>query len=114
MIGGQTIDRRPNHDKSSWFNFRVVDYLVDPLRGDGCPTHSRFSNVGETMQQSDRPCRDYCYENSLPLIPTSGMSGAPGAFGPLHATFPFRATGSLLACIDFMRAADDAPSSDSP
>jgi hypothetical protein len=37
-----------------------------------------------------------------------------GAFGPLQATFPFRATGSLLACIDFMRAADDAPSSDSP
>jgi hypothetical protein len=31
-----------------------------------------------------------------------------------YAPFPFRATGSLLACIDFMRAADDAPSSDSP
>jgi hypothetical protein len=37
-----------------------------------------------------------------------------GQFPSLHADFPFRATGSLLACIDFMSAADDAPSSDSP
>lgn len=37
-----------------------------------------------------------------------------GAFGAVHADFPFQATGSLLACIDFTRAADDAPSSDSP
>jgi hypothetical protein len=41
------------------------------------------------------------------------LSGS-GVFGVLHADFPFRATGSLLVCIDFTRAADDAPSSDSP
>jgi hypothetical protein len=43
--------------------------------------------------------------------PLSEFSAGTGA---LHATFPFRATGSPLACIDFMRAADDAPSSDNP
>ena len=32
----------------------------------------------------------------------------------LHADVPFRATGSLLACIDFTRSAADAPSSGSP
>src|SRR5579863_2075524 len=43
----------------------------------------------------------------------AGLGGL-GGFGAVHADFPFRATGSLLACIDFMSAADDAPSSDSP
>src|SRR5207244_11945670 len=32
----------------------------------------------------------------------------------LHATCPFRATGSLLACMDVTRSAADAPSSASP
>ena len=32
----------------------------------------------------------------------------------LYADFPLRATGSLLALIDFTRSADDAPSSDNP
>ncbi len=32
----------------------------------------------------------------------------------LHATLPLRGRGSPLACIDFMRSADDAPSSDNP
>ncbi len=32
----------------------------------------------------------------------------------VHADFPFRATGSLVARIDLTSAADDAPSSDSP
>src|SRR5690349_17047008 len=32
----------------------------------------------------------------------------------LYADFPLRATGSLLAFIDFTRSADDAPSSDNP
>ncbi len=43
----------------------------------------------------------------------SYLSGR-GAFGAVHATFPFRATGSLLARIDLTRSADDAPSSDNP
>lgn len=32
----------------------------------------------------------------------------------LHATFPFLTTGSLLACIDFIRPAAEAPSSERP
>src|ERR1700722_5400829 len=53
--------------------------------------------------------------------PVAGLIGSGAvslytrfSFRCLHADFPFRATGSLLACIDFMSAADDAPSSDSP
>src|SRR5262249_9346240 len=40
--------------------------------------------------------------------------GGRSVLRALHADVPFRATGSLLACIDFMRSAADAPSSDSP
>src|SRR5579859_2879024 len=47
--------------------------------------------------------------------PVSRSPEFPTCTQNLHADFPFRARGSLLACwVDLMRSAADAPSSDSP
>src|SRR6266849_6288541 len=50
-------------------------------------------------------CFRLCLRNSL---------GGWRVLQALHATCPFRATGSLLACMDLTRSAADAPSSASP
>jgi hypothetical protein len=53
-------------------------------------------------------------EPSLFYVASQQLVVSEFHLGVHHADFPFRATGSFLACIDFMSAADDAPSSDSP
>ena len=42
------------------------------------------------------------------------VSNFPTCSQNLHADFPFRARGALLAWVDLMRSAADAPSTDSP
>ncbi len=52
-----------------------------------------------------------CEEDNFPYaVETSSLL----CLRALYADFPLRATGSLLALIDFTRSADDAPSSDNP
>jgi len=51
-------------------------------------------------------CVNHCYKSNI-------LTACP-VLHSLIADFLFSATGSLFACIDFTRAADDAPSSDSP
>jgi hypothetical protein len=64
-----------------------------------CDPPAKNARMGDPLWES-------CTQTSLKV--------AHPPFGALHATFPFGATGSLLARIDFTRSADDAPSSDNP
>jgi hypothetical protein len=49
----------------------------------------------------------------LVVLKKASMSGLMCSVGA-YATFLFSALGCALACFDLMRAAEDAPSSDSP
>ena len=58
--------------------------------------------------------------NNFPPVPRATLNGMRSkrvvfcVLRALQADFSLRATGSLLAFMDFTRSADDAPSSDNP